>query len=228
MSRFHIENFKDIYNNLDDKELDHDIREILFKISKEINCKITFSKKDNYKSLESLKNFKYTQVKSVIDDDIKYIQNIKVILNKITDKNYINFYINILININYVENNFNDKYLNFCKKILKLLNSNLLYNKTYSLIFQNLINDYPIFKDILNEEINNFDNIFNNLDYVEPEISYDNFCEYNKNNEIRRSNILFFCNLFLIDLISLNNIINFFNFFINKFNHYILNDNKKK
>jgi acyl-CoA synthetase (AMP-forming)/AMP-acid ligase II len=227
MSRFNIEKFKSIYENLDNKELNNNISNILLNIGKEINCKVIFSKKENdNKYQDYLKNFKYTVIKNDSNDELKYIQNIKKILNKITNNNYINFYDDILTNINYVNNNFNNKYEYFCKEIFKLLNSNLLYNKPYSLIFKKLITDDNIFNNILNEQINNFDKLFDNLIYISPESDYDNFCEYNKNNEKRRSNILFFSNLFVIDIISINIIKNFFYNLLNKFNNYIINDNK--
>ena len=225
MSRFHIEDFKNIYENLDNKELNNEIYEILINISKEINCKILFPRTNN--NDKYINNFKHTQIKSIYNNELKYIQNIKKIFNKITNNNYMNFNDDILININEVKNNFNDKYENFCIEIYKLLNNNLLYNKSFSYIFKNLINNDIIFYNILNEDIKNFNNIFDNLNYMSPEINYDDFCDYNKNNEIRRCKILFFSNLFLIDIISLNSIVNIINILIEKFNNLILSDNKK-
>lgn len=228
MSRYNIENFKLSFSNLENKNMDSEIFDILAGIAKKLNCSIDKNKKklDNDKYFDTIKNFKATQVKNQIDDENKNLQNIRKILNMITENNYKKFDDEIFNNLKYVKDNFNDKYEKICKEIFKLLSNNFLYSKCYSLIFKNLIEKDDIFRKILDDEISNFDKIFDTLVYISPDENYEKFCEYNKKNENRRSIILFYSNLYLINTIDHEIIYNMSNIIFNKLNEYLNISNK--
>ena len=126
MSRYNIENFKLSFSNLENKNMDSEIFDILAGIAKKLNCSIDKNKKkiDNDKYLDTIKNFKATQVKNHIDDENKNLQNIRKILNMITENNYKKFDDEIFNNLKYVKDNFNDRYEKVCKEIFKLLSNN--------------------------------------------------------------------------------------------------------
>ena len=204
MSRFNIENFKSSFSKLEDKNMDEEIFNILADLAKKLNCSIEKGKKklDNEKYWDSIRNFKATQVKNNLDDETKYIQNIRKILNIITESNSDNYFHEIYTNLCKVKENYSDKYEAVCQEIYKLLSTNYLYSKSYSNIFNFLIEKQNYFKILLDSEINNFEKIFENLIYISPDENYEKFCDYNKCNEKRRAKITFYSNLYLINIIS--------------------------
>lgn len=204
MSRYNIENFKTSFSKLENKNMDEEIFNILADIAKKLNCSIEKGKKkiDNEKYWESIRNFKATQVKNNIDNETKYIQNIRKILNIITESNSSNYFDEIYNNLSNVKENYIDKYETVCEEIYKLLSTNYLYSKSYCNIYNFLIEKDNTFKLFLDSEINNFEKMFENLQYISPDENYEKFCEYNKCNEKRRAKITFYSNLYLINVIN--------------------------
>lgn len=204
MSRYNIENFKSSFAKLDNQNMDQEIFNILEDICKKLNCSIEKGKKkiDNEKYWESIKNFKATQVKNIINDETKYLQNIRKVLNIITDNNFTDYFEEIYENLNYIKCNYQDKYPIICEEVYKLLSTNFLYNKSNCEIFNFLSKKDNIFTSILYSELKDFNNIFENFIYISPDENYEKFCDYNKNNEKRRAKITFYANLYLINIIN--------------------------
>lgn len=228
MSRYNIENFKTFFSKLENKNMDDEIFNILTELAKKLNCSIekNKNKSDNDKYWLDIRNFKTTQIKDTFEDENKYLQNIRKNLNMTTESNYINFIDEILSNLEYIKINFADKYNNICSEIYNLLSNNYLYSKSYSKIFKIIVENETIFNDFLTNEINNFSNFFDNLIYISPDENYEKFCDYNKTNERRRAKILFYANLYLLDIIDTDNIYNLSNIILKKLNEYIDLENK--
>ena len=204
MSRYNIENFKTSFSKLENKNMDEEIFNILVDIAKKLNCSIEKGKKkiDNEKYWDSIRNFKATQVKNIQDNETKYIQNIRKILNIITESNSDKYFDEIYNNLLTVKENYSDKYESVCEEIYKLISTNYLYSKSYCNIYNFLIEKDNTFKLFLDSEINNFEKMFENLQYISPDENYEKFCEYNKSNEKRRAKITFYSNLYLINVIN--------------------------
>ena len=228
MSRYNIENFKTTFSQLENKNMDDEIFNILSELAKNLNCTIDKNKKkkDNNKYLDAIKNFKTTQIKTDNEDENKYFQNIRKTLNMVTESNYIKYLDEIYNNLEYIKINFNDKYNEICKQIFQILSINYLYCKCYSKIYKSLIDKDSIFKELLVNDINNFQNFFDSLIYISPDENYEKFCEYNKSNEKRRAKILFFANLYLIDVINNEDIYKILNLIFYKLTEYLSIKNK--
>lgn len=229
MSRYNIENFKLSFSKLDNQNMDQEIFDILADIAKKLNCSIDKGKKkiDNEKYWESIRNFKATQVKNNSDDETKYIQNIRKILNIITESNSSDYFDEIYNNLLSVKENFGDKYEIICEDVYKLLSTNYLYSKSYCNIFGFLIKKENIFKLLLDSEIINFEKLFDNLIYISPDENYEKFCEYNKSNEKRRAKITFYSNLYLINIINDDDIYRIANILFDITNKNLNIENKK-
>ena len=204
MSRYNIENFKSSFSKLNNPNMDEEIFNILRDIAKKLNCSIEKGKKklDNEKYWECIRDFKVTQVKNNLDDETKYLQNIRKILNIITETNSVNYFDEIYNNICNVKENYSDKYETVSQEIYKLLSTNYLYSKSYCKIFNFLKEKENNFKVLLDLELNNLEKMFENLIFISPDENYEKFCEYNKCNEKRRAKITFYSNLYLINVIN--------------------------
>jgi len=85
--------------------------------------------------------------------------------------------------------------------IFEIASNNRFYSKLYADLYSKLIENYQVMRNIFNENLESFMELFNCIEYVDSEKDYDRFCKINKDNERRKALSLFFVNL------STNNII---------------------
>lgn len=228
------ENIKKIIDNLIyDLEKTKSINNKIINVNNNIQKSDNFNKtnKNNNKKLESElntdwknnntnKNFKTTTIIQDKDGINIHIINIKANLNKLTDKNYdditlkINEIIDELLNINTCE----EELYKIGNIIFEIATKNKFYSKLYADLFCNLIDKYPIMNTILQNNFNNYLNIFENIEIVDSTKDYDKFCKINKINEERLSLSMFLLNL------TKNNIIkkeDLFNIVVKLFNNIL-------
>lgn len=221
-NKYTIQDFQSVLKNMTYVKLDENILTILSKIESEITIydkeKFTYyknkkSNNDNFQ-WQSIKNFQKTKIiKNVSDYDIRNI------LNKITDKNYEiqkKELFDIIININANDNSEQD-IDNIYNIIIDIVKNNiflsLIYAKLSKEIFE--INKYfyeKIIEDgkILSDYLLSKNEILNNSILDKKNKDYDILCKQNKNNDQKKSILLFFVNIFKNDednLYILNNIL---------------------
>ena len=126
--------------------------------------------------------------------------NIRIALNKITDKNY-EVQKNIIFThlLYFVKNEIEIKKLALF--IFDTVSSNKFYNEIYAGLYKEIVKVYPIFLDILDPIVNNFYSSFDTIRFIDASVDYDGFCECIKENDKRRSVASFFmmlCNLKVI------------------------------
>lgn len=79
-----------------------------------------------------------------------------------------------------------------------------------------------VFNIILNDFFNKFKTTIETIVYYDPNTHYDDYCAYNKLNEIRKSNTAFIVALFNKGMLHIDNICEFLQYFQNKFDEYLL------
>ena len=150
---------------------------------------------------ETIRSFQTTELKKNegVDNNLHVIRKY---LNMITENTYAKLKDNIILEINTVISMNNDDDLNYlCNEIFKIVSSNILYSDIYAKLYKDLIGQFSIFNDILIKNFSNFEEIFNTIEYYDPESHYDKFCENNKKNEIRRALCSFYVNLMKEEII---------------------------
>lgn len=161
-----------------------------------------FDKSKPQLSNEDLKKYVPTQVTREISD----IDQIRSLLNKLTDKNYNEMIPKILQvlqelddkyqnNDELNENEVKDRLKKVGEIIFNICSTNRFYSKNYAELFSLLANKYSYINDIFNEHMNLYKSQFENIKYVESSENYDEFCVINKLNEKRRAFTLFIVNL---------------------------------
>jgi len=211
-NKYTIQDFQRVLKNMTYMKLDENILTILSKIESEITIydkeKITYykNKKSNNDTFQwqSIKNFQKTTIlKNAGDYDITNI------LNKITDKNYEiqkKQLFDIIINISANDNSEKDIHIIY-NIIIDIVKNNiflsLIYAKLSKEIFEinkyfykKIIEDGKILSDYLlsKTEISNDESILHKKDK-----DYDILCKHNKNNDQKKSILLFFVNIFKND-----------------------------
>tara|TARA_B100000989_G_C19514312_1_gene460812 strand:- start:726 stop:1685 length:960 start_codon:yes stop_codon:yes gene_type:complete len=180
----------------------------------------------NMDDWEAIRNFKPTEKKESIGIE-KHINDIRSFLNKISKTNYEEQKTIITDKITEIfkeDNEENNKKIG--DVIFSTCCSSKFLSETYADLYVELVGYDDLFGDILDNYIHSFKESLNSILYVDPDINYDGFCDYNKLNEIRRSNSAFLINLMERDMISKNSVIELVIYIQNLLKEYIDMDNK--
>lgn len=167
---------------------------------------------DNVKTedWENVRNFKKTEItkKEGIGKDI---DNIRLLINKLTEKSYDKIVDSILETIDSIlnEETYSVDSLNIIGyAVFNMATNNKFNSLVYAKLCSILKNKYDFMALILEDNINEFMKLFENMEFVTPEQDYNKFCEINLLNDKRRSMSLFLCNLYKTGVVPLDNIMN--------------------
>jgi hypothetical protein len=132
------------------------------------------------------------------------IENIRLQLNKLTDKNYNDILNKIFDSINkLIEDNTSKENMSKLSTIIfELATNNRFYSKIYADLYSELVSKYNEIKETFETNLQSFTELFANIEYVDSNVNYDKFCENNKKNEKRRSLAAFYINLMNNNVIS--------------------------
>lgn len=198
------------------------------------NNKTATKKKRGNKAMEIVNdddwnNIKTSQLtKTVIKEGIDInIDSIRFLLNKLTDKNYDDISSKIIDEIENINKNNNDDMMRIGTTIFEIASANRFYSKMYADLYSILINKYEIMKFVFEKSFDDFMQLFNVIEYVEPSVNYDQFCKINKDNEKRRSLSTFFINLMNNGIIQKESIVNIVRNLLSQVYNYINIENKK-
>ena len=153
---------------------------------------------------ELLKNFKATKAVEKVGIDAE-IDAIRALLNKLTDKNYIdirNKVIDIIDKCVETINATKEEIARLGSTIFEIASTNRFYSKMYADLYSDLSTKYDIISITFEENLEKFTELFSNIEYVDPDVNYDKFCEINKINEKRKSLCAFYVNLTMNRIIS--------------------------
>lgn len=194
----------------------------------------SYRHKQPHTSIESwiaVRNFKPTkmEVKEGIE---KNINEIRSVLNKITNKNYDTqkdlIFTLIEKNIASIEEDETLDKTDMMQKIGEFIfdisSTNKFYSELYADLYKEFVEKYDVFLDILYKYCNSFKEL-KLLPFVDSSVNYDKYCEYTKTNEKHRSMIHFFILLMKRNLLDIKYIIDFANLYSNIITDYINQDN---
>jgi len=147
---------------------------------------------------ESLRTFQPTKLSEKSGIDI-HIGNLRDSLNKLTDKLFDKLKGDIFNTMNLVmsEGYSEEEMTKLGKIIFERCTDNKTYSKVYAQIYKNLADNFPFLRQAFTNSYNSFKELFDTIEFVEPEVNYDKFCENNANNNKRRALSQFLVNLAL-------------------------------
>ncbi len=147
---------------------------------------------------ESIRTFQTTKIeqKTGIDGDIN---EIRLYLNKLTDKTFLDTRQKIIEKINSVcsistETEDSEK---LGSMLYEICSTNKFYSKIFAVLFAELAIMYSWLNSIFRENYANIMEQYNDIKYIDSDKDYDGFCEMNKKNERRRAITTFYLNLAL-------------------------------
>ena len=177
---------------------------------------------------EEMRNFKVTELKKNEDGIEKKIDDIRNLLNKITSKNFDSIKTNIIDMLNNIIKSDVDKneLLKVGESIFEIGCMNKFWSKLYADLYKELMESFPVMRDICMQNFNSFSTLFDNIRYVSEE-NYDEFCLVNKENNKRRAISSFFVHLMKEGVIEASKIANIIVNLSEKFIEYIKTDGMK-
>jgi hypothetical protein len=126
----------------------------------------------------------------------KAMNDIRICLNKISAKNYDNQRDAIIQYIKQLNSDSNpDELAKITKSIFDIASSNKFYSDLYALLYKELTNEFPHFKEIVGTILTEYIENMHTIRYLDPKIDYDKYCENNKENDKRKAMTAFIVNL---------------------------------
>ena len=138
---------------------------------------------------------------TVIEKKDGVMNSIRSCLNKLSEKNYDTNKIELLELINNLDS---EQLTIVANNIFDIASTNKFYSKIYAKLYKELLNKFTIFNEILQNFISVFTETMKNIQYVEQNKNYDEFCEYNKKNDKRKATSVFIVNLVSNEVLSVS------------------------
>jgi hypothetical protein len=179
---------------------------------------------DDWNSVRTFQTTKI-EVKTGIEAEL---DSIRSYINKMTDKNYPDMKNKILEIIEkLVGVNTDEELSGIGTNIFEIASSNRYYSKIYAELYATLSTKFEFIKSKYQENFKKFTELFDNIEYVDPNENYDKFCEINKVNEKRKSLATFYMNLMFNGVISKDEIVKITKNLLEKLYNFISIENKK-
>ena len=177
----------------------------------------------------TIRNFKKTKLIKNTQGIQAQMDKIRCSLNKLTIATYdivLDDIVCIIKDIIKDENNSESSLEKIGEAIFEIGSVHKFWSKVYATLYKELIEQFPIMKDICLKNFKNFKSIFTNINYVDASEDYDLFCEFNKENEKRRALSSFFSICAKLEIINKNEIENIIMDFIEQIKNDIKQENK--
>jgi hypothetical protein len=126
-----------------------------------------------------------TALKNIVNElseNDKILKDIRIHLNKLTNDNYLKLVDKIRIEIEKFDVIPNE----ICKFILDIVLTNSANIRIYADLYSELSLNYPVLKEHIMEKIITFNDLFDEIKWIDSEKDFDGFCDMNKKNKNRR------------------------------------------
>ena len=181
----------------------------------------------NDEDWNAIRTFQTTKIETKIGVEADF-DAIRALVNKLTDKNYNEMSGKIFEIIEKVVSENQETQLGIISSnIFDMASSNRYYSKIYAQLYSELSNKFEFIKHAYLDNLKRFTELFDIIEYVDPNQNYDKFCEINKINEKRKSLASFYLNLMNFGIISKTEIMQITRNLLAKVYEFISLDNKK-
>jgi len=153
----------------------------------------------------NVRSAKPTISKPVVKDGPeKVIKDIRIALNKFTNKNA-DVQTELITQL--IRQVPADDISKMTDMVFDIVSSNGFYSGIYVALYKHLIAEFTFFADKLPDILGKYKDSFNNIVPVDPNVDYDAYCVYTKRNDLRKSMTTFIVNLAKQSVIQTSDII---------------------
>ena len=153
---------------------------------------------------ELMRNFKTTKIEAKVGVE-KTINDIRIMLNKMSTANYAKQSAAILDEVGkYMDHSDSlpENIEKIAMAIFSIASSNKFYSEIYAELYRELVEKFQVFDEILTKFVAGFLETIATIEYVDPDVNYDEFCRVNKANDNRKATSAFIVNLMKKGLIA--------------------------
>lgn len=177
---------------------------------------------------ENLRTFQATKIEKKTGIDSQ-IDQIRFLLNKLTDKTYHDLSNQIVEIINELITNetVEEDMIKIGNFIFEAASTNKFYSKIYANLYARLIQQYEFLMPIFTKNYSAYMELFQKIESGDPDKDYNRFCEINNINEKRKAISMFFVNLTSNNVITTNSIVEILRDLLVTVLNYINEENKK-
>jgi hypothetical protein len=188
-----------------------------------------------------IRTFQKTEIKKTEGIE-KRVDVIRSLLNKLTDATYIVIESEILSEVNNIikgeceeekcDNGDNvslideENIYKIAHSIFNTASSNMFYSALYAKLFKQLVQCHDIFKKVFEKSYSEFVGLFKKIEYVDPSLDYNKFCELTKMNDKRKAMSMFIINLMKESILDLDSVVDIIKELQEIVNSYIRQVNK--
>ena len=177
---------------------------------------------------QTIRNFKTTTLDKNMEGLEAQMDQIRSYLNKLTNDNYKEISNEIKLVIKDIVDQDNENYLSkIGVSIFEIGSANRFLSKVYVKLYKELIDTYPIMKNVCTSNFNSFQSLFETFDYCDASEDYDKFCDITKQNEKRKALSKFLMVCVEYSIIELESMEKIMLDFLGKINNYINEDDKE-
>ena len=158
---------------------------------------------DDWQALRSFQKTEFVKKEGIE----KEIDCIRALINKLTDKTYDKIIEKLTDTLDIIKDNENCDSVYIDKighSIFTMATSNKFNSNVYARLANELQTKYEFMTNIVDNNTNEFMKLFEDMEFVSPEVDYNKFCEMNIINEKRRAMTLFLTNLYKNNVITLD------------------------
>lgn len=165
--------------------------------------------------------FKSTVIEKASDEGVqKWIQDIRACINKLSTKNYENQRDKILEYLDKCNQSTSDddstkseNLKTIANFIFSVASTNKFYVDLYANLYVELVEKYDVFRELLHGYLNTYVNSIKDMHYVDANENYEQYCQYNKQNDMRKATAIFIVRLVEKKVISMLRLLNIMNSF---------------
>jgi len=185
-----------------------------FNMNPDLVTQISFKKSAS----SSSSTIRYIEPKTIKVDSDNYVNTIRLLLNKVSDKTYMDCVTKI---INIVEKLSSNEIALLYNNMFAVILHNSFYSKLYADVYSLCISTNPQFLDGFNIQYDKYIQSFNDITYIDPNLDYDKYCINNSDNELRKSFGKFMLNLNKNNIVNISIIHNTLDILISKIKELI-------
>ena len=181
----------------------------------------------------TIRTFQKTEMKKTEGIE-KRIDTIRSLLNKLTDSTYNAVEAEILVEVKDIVHSDDggideENITNITKianSIFNTASTNTFYSALYSKLFKQLVNCHEIFSKVFEKSFSEFVGCFKKVEYVDPSVDYNKFCENTKLNDKRKAMSMFIINLMKETMLDSDSVVDIITELQEMVNSYIKLSNK--
>lgn len=153
------------------------------------------------------------------------LDNLRSFLNKLVENNYDEQKDKILECVQKIVNmDDDDKHDRLMDRFYMSIINNQRYSRSYSKIYLNMIDIFLVLEDYQSMFIDRYNNILNDLEYIDPDKDYDGYCRVNKINLQRKCLLCFIISCVENEIYSFNELLQIINNLFDILNKNIKNN----